>query len=260
MSEAWSGIVAHLLPELTERVPGWVVLKNHEGLPEVTGDIDLCVDRSRWDSFTDQALRVLSRLGDFSVVCCDHFPDLRLVFVVDIGRSSASASALELDLVDGIWWKGHRLLPAPEVAALAHDDRRGFRYASPGTEAAFHLTVESLGRLGSLKTAARHFSRIRDLAGQDEEGFLHAMERMHGRAGARAARHFMAGTWGPIEGWLLIARRIGRGPSGLYRRAAHWIGRKALRHWRGLPRDVAHGTEEWLARVGRGHRIILAGD
>lgn len=254
-ASTWTETVGVLLPELSERMPDWVVLKNHERLPEVTGDVDLCVDRRRWEAFTEHLLGVLSRLGNFSVVWCDHYPDLRVVLVVDTS-SSPRRSALELDLADGIWWKGHRLLDASEVLDRASPDLRGFRCASPGTEAAFHLTVESLTRTGGLKTSARHFPRIQGLALRDEEVFVGAMGGMHGAAGRRAARRFLEGTWGTLDGLLLVARRIARGPTGFLRRAASWVRRRRMRHWRGLPREIPEGTNEWLARVGPGHRVV----
>jgi hypothetical protein len=141
------------------------------------------------------------------------------------------------------------------VINSGRDDPRGFRCASPGTEAAFHLTVETLRPIGSLDSSARHFARARDLARQDPRAFLASMTLMHGSMGKRAASHFLQGTWTFIEGLLLIGRRIVRGPQGLYRRTVTWVRRRRLAHWRGLPREIPDGVEEWLFRIGRSHRV-----
>lgn len=256
VTRSWTDTVAVLLPTLSERMPDWTVLKNHERLPEVTGDIDLCLDRSRRDAFTRELVDLLRSEGDFSVVWCDHFPDLRLVFVIDNDLPAGQGSALELDLADGVWWKGRRLMAASEVVRRATKDPRGFRCASPGTEAAFHLTVESLSRWGRLRTTARHFPRIKELAERDEEAFVDAMHRMHGAIGRRVARRFLGGAWSPLDGWLVVVRRIARGPAGFLRRGTSWLRRRRMGHWRGLPRTMPHGAEEWLARVGPGHRVV----
>lgn len=254
MNESWTQLVAAVLPRMRERMPEWAVLKNHESLPCVTGDVDLCVDHSQWNAFTYHLLDILSEFGDYAAVFCDHFVGVRLIFMVR-RNDSLSASVLEVDLADGIWWKGHRVLDARDVITLARDDPRGFRCATPGTEAAFHLTVETLGRLGSLKQTARHFRRTRELAGRDAKGFAASMTLMHGVIGADAARRFLEGSWNSFEGLLLIVRRMGRGPLGLYRRAIYWTSRRRHLHWRSLPRRVPHGIDEWLSRVGRGHPV-----
>src|SRR5919109_5368740 len=185
MSDYWTRVVARILPDMRREVSRWTVLKNHDSLPTVPGDIDLCLHRSDWELFTQHLGKALSQCGNFMMLVCDHYLGVRLVFVVPTDRPYVD-SALELDLADGIWWKGHQLVEAAEIVRAGLDDPRGFKGAPPGTEAGFHLTIQVLDRFGRLRQGARPFQRLDDLAHQDPFGFCAAMERMHGPIGRRA--------------------------------------------------------------------------
>jgi hypothetical protein len=241
----WTPVVRSTLPLLTAQLPEWAVLKNHAELPNVTGDIDLCVPRARWDAFVDAYLQALAANGAHAVVACDHFLGVRLLFAVALDADCRHA--LELDLADGVWWKGTRLLGGAELLEHAVADPRGFRRLPAGFEAAYQLTVNG----GSAPVRAK--------AAADADGFRRAMRALHGATGARAAEGFLAGrplAWG---GMPLVARRLRRASAAPLARPAAFARRKLSAHWRGLPRRVDGSTDAWLERVARGHRCQVVG-
>jgi hypothetical protein len=248
-ASSWAPVVSSILPLLTELLPGWAVLKNHQRLPEVTGDVDLCVPRAGWDAFLDGYLRALAATGSYAVASCDHYLGVRLVFAASLDRPRARA--LEVDLADGVWWKGTRLLGGAELAGYAIGDPRGFRRLPEGVEAAYRLTIGLHERHGDAALRARALA--------DPGNFRHAMLAMHGRAGARAAARFLTGEWPPLRGLPLIGRRAFRAAASPLARPAAFARRKAMRHWRGLPRGVEGSAAAWLELVSPGHPCRFVG-
>jgi hypothetical protein len=248
---SWVPVVRSTLPLLTAQLPDWAVLKNHAELPNVTGDIDLCVPRARWDAFVDAYQQALGAIGTYAVVSCDHFLGVRLVFAVPLHHECVQA--LEVDLADGVWWKGTRLLKAAQLLEHAIDDARGFRRLPGGFEAAYQLTVNVLPRGGEKRDAVYAKATV------DADRFCQAMRALHGVAGGRAAERFLAGELPTWRGLPLTARRMLRGMASPLARPASFARRKASGHWRGLPRRVDGSTAAWLERVGRGHPWQVAG-
>lgn len=255
-SGTWTPVVASLLPTLSVRLPGWVVLKNHERLPEVSGDIDTCLDRHRWDDFTRTLADVVRSWGPHAIVACDHYVGVRLLFVASMVSGDRTARCLEIDLADGIWWRGTHLAPASAIAAFAVPDRRGFLRTTDGWEAAVVLTLSGLGRTGALRESTVRSRRVRERASGDRAGFVAAMAALHGRAGAVGAERFLEDRWGVSTGLGLVLHRMGADPLDGPSRAVAFARRKAMSHWRGLPRTVGDDPERWLRRVARGHASL----
>ena len=253
----WAPLVERLLPQLSRQEPAWAVLKNHAALPVVTGDIDLCVPRSRWDAFLDAYLSALETVGSFAVVVCDHYLDARFTFALPLDRPARRA--LQIDLMDGLGWKGARLLPAMALLPDCRWGERGFRRVTTGLEAAVQLTCNALGRAGNLRPEVVRAKDVRAKALADSGPFHDAMVAMHGRVGGWAARRFVAGEWRWWVGLLIIARRMLRLRPRLLARTSRFLRRKAMAHYRGFPREV-HGTASaWLRRASRGHALHLVG-
>jgi hypothetical protein len=252
-TEAWTPLVSSLLPTLSVRVRGWTVLKNHDHLPAVTGDIDTCLAPERWDDFVDALAGALEPWGGHEIVTCDHYVGVRLVFVARVTGPTRSPTALEIDLADGVWWKGSRLVAADAIADEAVADPRGFRRSADGWEAAVLLTRSAMRRDGALRTGVVDARRIREKATADAEGFRTAMSRLHGPSGADAAERFLSDRWTAWVGLGLRRHLSGTDRAGWPMRTAAFARRKAMRHWRGLPREVGDDPERWLERVGRGH-------
>lgn len=254
--EGWAPVVSSLLPALADRVAGWAVLKNHEPLPAVSGDIDTCLVRARWDDFLRALADELRPWGGHTIVACDHYLGVRLVFVASTVPGDRSGACLEVDLADGVWWKGRRLAPASAILAAAVKDPRGFLRASAGWEAAVLLTLSALDRTGRLREEVVASRRIREKASEDPVGFVAAMTTFHGRAGAVGAERFLDDRWIAGAGLAVIRHRMGSDPFAWGSRPAAFARRKAMSHWRGLPRTVGDDPEPWLARVGRGHLCL----
>lgn len=249
--------MSSLLPTLSARVAGWTVLKNHEQLPVVTGDIDTCLAPERWDDLVDGLADVLQPWGTCGIVVCDHYMGVRLLFVASMTGLVPSQTALEIDLADGVWWKGTRLAPASSVVDDAVWDPRGFRRSADGWEAAVLLTRSAVRRDGGLRAAVVVARRIREKAAADGDGFRTAMVRLHGPQGAAAAERFMSDRWSSRVGRELLRHRMTRDPLGWPARSVAFARRKAMRHWRGLPREIGRDPERWLKRIGRGHPCRL---
>jgi hypothetical protein len=111
--DIWAPLVERLLPLLSTEVREWAVLKNHARLPVVTGDIDLCVPRERWDAFVEAYLSALEAAGSFAVITCDHYLDARFTFAIPL--EGQASRALQIDLMDGLCWRGTRLLSAADM-------------------------------------------------------------------------------------------------------------------------------------------------
>jgi hypothetical protein len=175
---------------------------------------------------------------------------VRLVFAVTL--DAEWKRALELDLADGVWWKGTQLCAGGEWLEHAIDDPRGFRRLPGGFEAAYQLTVNLLPE--GAKRAAVHAK-----AAGDPDRFRQAMRVLHGEAGTRVAERFLAGR---LAGWTVVpltARRMLRGTAAPLARPAAFARRKASAHWRGLPRQIDGSTTRWLERVAHRHPCNVAG-
>jgi hypothetical protein len=255
--DGWTPLVERLLPLLSRQVPEWAVLKNHARLPVVTGDIDLCVPRSWWDTFVDAYLSALAATGSFAVVVCDHYIGVRFTFAVPLDGSVDHA--LEIDLADGVKWKGTRLLSAADTLVGCVLDERGFRRVSTGIEAAYQLTCNAVRHGGGLAEDVIQAKAIRTKALADVDTFHRAMVSMHGWAGGWAARRFVADEWRFGLGTLLTTRRMARAAKHPLARPAALAQRKARAHWRGLPRPVEGTPSAWLRRASRGHRFHVVG-
>jgi hypothetical protein len=257
MPDSWTPIVERLLTELCSGPAHWAVMKNHERLPLLFGDIDLCLGKEHWDAFTSAIAVSLAAMGSFKLISCDHFLGVRLIFVVPDSDPPPEQKALEIDLADGVWWKGTPLCSADRVVSefvslsgsLAPHTREGF-------QAALSLTVSGISRGGTLDGKAVHRRDVSSKARQEPEVFIAAMEGFHGAAGKRAAEAFIHDEWTAATGLGLIARRMRRSAIPLVR-TAYFCRRKATGHWRGLPRDVPDSTAAWLTRTVRGHRLAL---
>ncbi len=254
----WTTAVAVLLAELSRRIPEWAVLKNHERLPMVTGDIDACAPRARWDDVLSCVLDVLGQRGRHVVVICDHYLGVRLLFAARLDHPSGRA--LEMDLADGLWWKGHQLLPARSLLEHATWDTREFRRLTAGAEAAVLLTLSGMRRSGGLAAGTSAVVRAREKARMEPYTFVEVMAAAHGIAGRRAARRFLRGAWSTPTGAALVGRRALRGPAAAVRRVVAFGGRKVAGHWRGgLPRAVGGDPGRWLERVGTAHTCLRPG-
>jgi hypothetical protein len=253
----WTPLVERLLPLLTRQVPEWAVLKNHAQLPVVTGDIDLCLPRSRWDAFLDAYLSALEGFGSFAVVVCDHYLDARFTFALPL--DGQPGRVLQVDLMDGLTWKGARLLSAAEILADYRWDARGFRRVTTGLEAAVQLTCNAVGRGGNLRHDVVRTKGVQAKALADADAFHRAMVAMHGRMGGSAAGRFVADEWRCPIGLLLVGRRMLLTRPRMLARASRFVRRKAMAHYRGFPRDVPGAPAAWHRQVSRGHRVYVVG-
>lgn len=238
-------------------MPEWAVLKNHARLPVVTGDIDLCVPPSRWDAFLDAYLSALASAGSYAVVVCDHHSGVRVTLAVPL--DTRVDHVLQIDLMDGIRWKGTLLLSAADMLANCMRDMRGFRRMPAGVEAAHQLTSEAIRRGGGLASDRIAAKAIRQKALADPVTFDRTMLVLHGRPGGWAARRFITNEWQCWVGLLLTSRRMLRALRHPLTRSVTFARRKAQAHWRGVPRRVDGSSVAWLQRVSRGHRVHVVG-
>jgi hypothetical protein len=247
-------VVEKVLFDLSEASVTWAVMKNHQELPDVRGDIDLCVARRDWERLTRQILTSLSALGSFSAVYCDHFTGVRLMFIAPSVGTPPGSKALEIDFGDGAWWKGTRLCSAADVLSAFADrsSEAWIPHTQLGFQAALTLTVSAIRRGGTLDLERIRRKSVSVYAGSDPDGFLRAMRLFHGPAGERAARAFLDQRWRASDGALLILGRMRRSIVP-YHRIRSFVGRKIMWHWRGLPRVIDRPTQEWLASVSAGH-------
>jgi hypothetical protein len=257
VSDIWTPLVQRLLPMLSSQVPDWAVLKNHARLPVVTGDIDLCIPRCRWDAFVDAYLAALATTGSYAVVICDHYIGARFTFAVPL--DGPIDRALQIDLMDGICWKGTRLLSATEMLVNCVWDERGFRRVTTGLEAAVQLTCNALGHAGALRPDVVRAKGIRKKALANIDLFHDAMLAMHGRAGRWAAQRFVDDRWWCPVGLLLTFRRMLMATRHPFARSITFMRRKARAHYRGFPRHVPAARSAWLRQVSRGHRLHVVG-
>jgi hypothetical protein len=255
---AWTSVAATVLERLAEDSADWMVLKHHERLPEVTGDIDLCVAREEWDRTLGVIAAALGDLGEFAITDCDHWPHVRLTFTTPLHIGDVPTRILQIDLIDGVLWRGVQLAPATALLAdhrIAGDPGEiPPARSSAGLRAALFLTyaVQASGRLSAAALAAEG---VEGLAREDPEGFVQAMRRCHGRVGTRSARHFLAGTWKRHEGLALHARRLLRQPADHLRLGRASIERRRRGHWRRISRDLPRGLSEWMSVHASGHRV-----
>jgi hypothetical protein len=189
----------------------------------------------------------------YAIVTCDHYLGVRLVFVAAMAARSRPSHALELDLADGVWWRGTRLAYASRIVDGAVPDPRGFWRSRDGWEAAVLLTRSALHRGGGLRSEVVDGRRIRDKASADIEGFREAMSALHGPSGGVAAERFLNDRWTAPTGRMLARHRMRRDPVGWPARSVAFARRKAMGHWRGLPREIGDDPQRWLERVSRGH-------
>jgi hypothetical protein len=252
---SWTPIAEHLLTDLGGGPWPWAVLKNHEHLPVVLGDMDLCVAARHHDAFTRAIASSLRPMGTLRMIHCDHFLGVRLIFVVPAVGAAPGNRALELDLADGVWWKGTPLCSAERIISdfVVRSGDDPAPHTRVGFQAALSLTVSGIRRDGSLDTRLVQRRGLRPRAENESEVFVAAMELLHGEAGVSGARAFLSGEWTAAAGLRIIARRTKRSAIPPYPRLTHFVSRKIHRHWRGLPRVVSGSTDDWISRISRGH-------
>ncbi|MGH9319851.1 MAG: hypothetical protein ACRD3V_08165 [Vicinamibacteria bacterium] len=233
------------------------MMKNHERLPVLFGDVDLCLGREHWDAFTDAIGASLEAIGSFKLIDCDHFLGVRLIFVVPSSEPAPEEKALEIDLADGVWWKGTPLCSAECVLSEFVASPETFApHTRVGFQAALGLTVSGITRAGALDREAIENRDVHAKAREEPVIFAAAMEAFHGAAGRPAAQAFIQGGWSPATGLTLIAHRMRRSAIP-FDRMVYLARRKAMGHWRGLPRRVPGSTADWLTRTVPGHRISV---
>ncbi len=260
---AWSPVAEAVLERLSADADHWMVLKHHERLPEVTGDIDLCVPRAEWDKTLEVIRAELGELGDFAITYCEHWPHARLMFIAPRHVGDEPMRILQIDLIDGVLWRGMQLAPA---AALLSDhqtvsDAGGVRlpHSSSGLRAALFLTAYGIEGSGRLSGAVIEAKAVGALAREDPDGFITAMRKCHGRVGTLAARRFLADRWSRHQGLVLHTRRLLRRPVEHFRLARAAVERRRRGHWRRLSRDLPGGLPEWLSVHAGGHPVTLTG-
>jgi hypothetical protein len=250
-------LAASILRNLPQPGQAWAVLKNHDGLPHVSGDIDLCAGRGDWSRVTGAIKEQAHELGKHVVVACDHYLGVRLNFVVPVSRQPVEV--LEIDLADGIWWKGAQLLSAEMALRTAEEGRHGYPVVSRGVEAAFLLTVHALGRAGELDQAVVASKGVLWKAQRDEPEFLRTMALLHGQSGVEAATAFLSGRWRGSHGIRLIVGRWRRATRHPARRSAAFLQRKSIGHCRGVPRELGGSLDRWIDRIAPGHDVVVLG-
>jgi hypothetical protein len=250
-------LAASILRNLPQPGQAWAVLKNHDGLPHVSGDIDLCAGRGDWSRVTGAIKEQADELGKHVAVACDHYLGVRLIFIVPISRRPVEV--LEIDLADGIWWKGTQLLTAEMALRTAGQGRHGHPVVSRGVEAAFLLTVYAIGRAGELDQAVVASKGVLWKAQLDEQGFVRTMALLHGPSGVEAASAFLSGRWRARRGMALIVGRWRRSTRHPARRTAAFVHRKSVGHCRGVPRELGGSLDRWIDRIAPGHDVVVLG-
>src|SRR4029453_6081679 len=148
---SWTPAVERLLSDLAQGPWPWAVMKNHEQLPVVVGDIDLCLAREHWNAVPRALSGSLDPPGPFKIVSCDHFLGVRLIFIVPGSGPVPERRALEIDLADGVWWKGTPLCPADRVIEgfVTYQEGDPAPHTNVGFQAALRLTVAAIRRDGA---------------------------------------------------------------------------------------------------------------
>jgi hypothetical protein len=250
-------LAASILGNLPQPGRAWAVLKNHDDLPRISGDIDLCTGREDWSRVTGAIREQANELGKHAVVACDHYIGVRLNFIVPISRRPVEV--LEIDLADGIWWKGTQLLSAEMALRTAEEGRHRHPVVSRGVEAAFLLTVHAIGRAGELDQAVVASKGVLWKAQHDEQGFVRTMALLHGASGVEAASAFLSGRWRARYGMALIVGRWRRASRHPARRSAAFLHRKAVGHCRGELRELRGSVDRWIDRIAPGHDVLVVG-
>jgi hypothetical protein len=202
-------------------------------------------------------LKALAESGSYAVVICDHYIGMRSTFAIPL--DCPVNRVLEIDLADGITWRGTYLLPAAELLMNSIWDERGFRRVPTGMEAAYQLTCNALRHGGGLERDIVGAKAIREKALDDFDIFQAVMLAMHGSPGELAARRFVRDEWQPSVGLLLTGHRILRAARYPLARPTAVARRKAMIHWREFPRRVEESPAAWLRRASRGHGFHLVG-
>jgi hypothetical protein len=258
---AWTPVAELILERLSRDVEQWMVLKHHDQLPEVSGDIDLCVPHTEWERTFAVIKSALDELGEFGITYCEHWPHARLMFIAPLPAGDAPARVLQIDFIDGVLWRGVQVAPATELLAghRTESDVGGIRlpHSSAGLRAALFLTAYAVQASGRLSTEAVEAEGIVSLARADPDGFTRAMQTCHGRVGALAARRFLDGRWSRHLGLVLHARRLLGRPVDHLGLAEAGVTRRSRGHWRRISRDLPGGRAEWMSVHASGHPVVL---
>jgi hypothetical protein len=258
----WSPLIQELLGRLSGSPVGWAVLKNHEALPRLDGDIDCAVPRNEWDGFTDEVVRIGHAAG-VGVAICEHWPGVRAHFFVP-REAPEGFIALEVAAFDSVWWRGRPIVTADDLIAQRFLDQRGFWRLRDGYEAGVLFLCNAMHFDGSRDEEAIAKRRILEKARADPKAFTSFLKRATGPLGARAGDIFLRGSWSrgmvallELTSVLLALthplRFASRSSAKFRRRSGRMC---ALVTPRGPRREIGARGDEWLDLLARDHAVV----
>lgn len=190
-----AGLTLSILSRLCAAHPSVTAWKHlDQGLAGV-GDIDLAAPHAELNAITADLLsQIGSLVQDAHVLCCDHVPGIRALFIVTLASFPRMA---EIDL----FWRPTRLgatwAPPARLAELSSVRDDGVRQLASGTEAFVDLVYRHVS-LRPTVPAPDEWALLVDRARSDEEMFLRGpglLPRPARSVGALAATYILRGRW-----------------------------------------------------------------
>jgi len=144
----------------------WLVLRNHEGLPESnrSKDVDLCLSRRDF-RYAEMMITEAVRAAGFTRIIVQDFQYVRCLTY--FGTQYGSPQSIKIDLLDGFVFRGAQIF---EINQLYAGSRREGRFAIPSTtEDAVMLWLKPLLTGGIVKN--KYIKDINDVISRDPIGF-----------------------------------------------------------------------------------------
>ncbi len=248
-----------LLGRLTERVPGWMVMKSVESALTGTGDVDSVAPLEAWPRVIDQVRTWAGEHGLGPVIVCPHVPNVLHLITLDPDRPFF----FELDVNRRKIFLGSTLFYPRDLFALSVVDTRGFRITRPGTEGLLKLVQNGAKRGGRPDWEGIRRKRVAELLATDPEG-VRAGARLFGRgadAVVRVANAVLEGRWDRKSMLQVEAHCILRGLGDVTALAARVRFRIVRRRCPVLKavfegaRQVPGDRHAWLEAVRRSHEV-----
>lgn len=215
----------------------WLVLRNHQGLPQTnrSKDVDIGLDKADFSRAKKAIARALKEMG-FEKLLVEDFQYVRCLTFFNV--NGPAPLSMKIDLLDGFVFRGAQLFHFRELLSNARREG-GFVIPSMIDDAAM-LWIKPLLTGGIVKS--KYLPEIRRAAGEDPKGFKAVLDRI-------LTRKWSALAWSRIEnddipgtialksglrrsGWL---RAFGRHPLTTLRDAAYHVLFELARRYRRPP-------------------------
>jgi hypothetical protein len=254
-TEAW----LTLLGRLTERVPGWMVMKSVESALTGTGDVDSVAALEAWPHVIAEVRTWAAERGLGPVIVCPHVPYVLHLITLDPDRPFF----YELDVNRRKIFLGSTLFYPRDLFPLSVMDARGFRITRAGTEGLLKLVQNGERRGGRPDWEGVRKKRIVELLTRDPEGVREG-SRLFGRgadAVVRVAQAVIEGRWDRQAMLQVEAHCILRGLGDVTALAARVRFRVVRRQCPVLKavfeggRQVPDDRHAWLEAVRQSHEV-----